>query len=125
MSALAMVLAAGMAIGDGTEKVSVETEQRLDLRGEWEGMGVEGWEEAFIRLKEGVLTLEMGGKKGTYQVRFADDGHGKFRMSMTDMPPRMPGRYEMGEGSVVLTFWVGAKRDRKVVIALKRVKPSK
>src|SRR5262249_54447851 len=37
-SALVMVLMAAMAVpGNGPEKVSGEVEQRLDLRGEWEG----------------------------------------------------------------------------------------
>jgi hypothetical protein len=124
-SALARILAAGMVIGDGPEKVSREVERGLDLRGEWEGMGVNGWEEATVRLKGDVLTLGIGGQKGTYHIQFADDGHGKFRMSMTDMPPQIQGRYEMGEGSVVLTFWVGLKRDKEVVITLERINPRK
>jgi hypothetical protein len=37
MTALAMVLAAGMVLGDGPEKVSAEMERGLDLSGEWEG----------------------------------------------------------------------------------------
>jgi hypothetical protein len=37
-SALAMVLTAAMVVpGNGPEMVSAEMEQRLDLRGEWEG----------------------------------------------------------------------------------------
>jgi hypothetical protein len=35
--ALAMILAAGMTVGNGPEKVSGEVKQKLDLRGEWEG----------------------------------------------------------------------------------------
>jgi hypothetical protein len=38
MSALAMILVAAMGLpGDGSEKVSGEMEQGLDLRGTWEG----------------------------------------------------------------------------------------
>jgi hypothetical protein len=125
MSALAMVLAAGMAIGDGSEKVSGEVERRLDLSGEWEGVGVKGWVGATVRLKGEIVTLGFGWQKAKFRIRFEDDGHGKFRMNMTDVPPQIPGRYELGEGSVVLTFWVGENQDKEVSLELKRVRPAK
>jgi hypothetical protein len=37
MSAFVMVLAAGMAVGSGSDAVSAEAEQPLDLRGRWKG----------------------------------------------------------------------------------------
>jgi hypothetical protein len=63
---LAMILAAGMAVGNGPEKISGETEQRLDLRGEWEGFW---WEDS-----DSVGLAEWS--EGTIVGRF---GHGHFR----------------------------------------------
>jgi hypothetical protein len=37
MSALVVVLAAGMAVGNGPQQASSEVEQRLDLSGQWQG----------------------------------------------------------------------------------------
>jgi hypothetical protein len=37
MSTLVMALAAGLTLGSSPEPVSMEFEQRLDMRGEWEG----------------------------------------------------------------------------------------
>jgi hypothetical protein len=125
MSVLAMILVAGMAVGDGPERVSGEVERGLDLSGEWEGTFREkGKEAARAWLKRGVLIVEVK-RRATIPVQFADDGHGMFRMRMRGKPPWSPGDYEMGDGSVVLTFRAGPIRDNEIVIALKRVKPAK
>ena len=127
MSALAMVLAAGVVMGDGSGKVSGEIERGLNLSGEWEGTyGAKGCEAVQVRLKGGVLTVERGNKRGPpIPIQFTDEGHGKFRFTLGGRPTWTPGRYTVGEGSVVLTFWAGPKRDQQVVFALSRVKPAK
>jgi hypothetical protein len=47
MSAFVLVLAAGMALRSGPEAVSIEAEDWLDLRGEWEGPS--GWARRLVR----------------------------------------------------------------------------
>jgi hypothetical protein len=67
MSALALVLAAGMVLGDGPGRTSGEVEQGLDLRGRWEGTYIAGIGQGGLMSREGIfglddLTDEGGGK---------------------------------------------------------------
>jgi hypothetical protein len=108
-SALAMILAAGMAVpGIGPEKVSGEVEQALDLRGEWEG----NW-----RLADGPLyyaTIDgqfifgavAPGEGGIlFRVSsFIDEGKGRFRIQPKDDDRRWLGIYEQGDDHVRMCF---------------------
>jgi hypothetical protein len=60
MLALAIALVAGMPVGNGPERVSTQTEQRLCLDGEWDGI----WEE-----------LYDDGRKMTAKMRFKNGSH--------------------------------------------------
>lgn len=88
MSALAMILAAGMAVGDVLEERSGEVEeQRLDLRGEWEGTfrNYHGVRSRF-RLSNGELVVvndQMQEVMGV-GVSFVDEGKGKVRWRVDD-----------------------------------------
>jgi hypothetical protein len=87
MTTLVLVLAAGMALGDGPEKVSGEMEvaQRLDLSGEWKGT----WKESNGRvwdawLRNGTLSgtqvKAMGRIVGIVcKWEGFDEGRGKVR----------------------------------------------
>jgi hypothetical protein len=69
-SALAIILAAGMAVGNGPEKVSGEREQWLDLRGEWEGTLMHGIGQGSILIREGIWCLN----------NMTDEGRGELRV---------------------------------------------
>ena len=82
MSALAMILMAGIAVGDGPKKDRGEVEQRLDLSGEWKGTWVDDagnvWE------TEQQKRMLAGHFKGTLMwlqlSEIVDEGKGKFHM---------------------------------------------
>lgn len=80
MSALAMILAAGMVLSDGPERVSGEMEQGLDLRGEWEGALSDntGITKTTVRRTSLVLHLDRGLTSLSWEVE--DEGQGKLRM---------------------------------------------
>jgi uncharacterized protein (TIGR03067 family) len=141
-SALAMALMAAMAVpGNGPEKVSEEVEQRLDLRGEWEGVFVDrdGKEQhgklggAFFQTENAWVLL------GTIK----DEGNGKFRFSVPDCPAWFdePGIYRQDGGRLTLCWhnpsiwhkeWGSKPRpsrfkwgDDQCLLILHRVKPGK
>jgi hypothetical protein len=80
MSALAMILAAGMAVGNGPEKVSGEMEERLNLSGEWEGELYHACGTSFtVSYQGGTLIATNGEQVETMHVQFIDEGNGKLR----------------------------------------------
>jgi hypothetical protein len=85
-SALAMILAAGIAIpGDGPGKVSGEVEQELDLRGEWEGT-LRNYHGVRSRFRFGngevvVINDQMQEVMGA-RLSFTDEGKGKVRLRL-------------------------------------------
>lgn len=81
MSALAMILTATMAVvGNGPEKVSDEVEQRLDLKGEWEGTWNTHLGKRFlIRLTPTEFHLDNGETTGVLRYPMSDEGNGKLR----------------------------------------------
>ncbi len=118
MSSLAMVLAAGMALGSGPEKVSVEVERRLDLRGNWEGIGWLG--EGVGRLgklgprvamvrhdsqgKPGLLLQVEVGSVLAFKGPIIDEGEGRFRMN------NLLGIYRVDDDCLVICFAFSGRR---------------
>jgi len=88
MSALAMIVTAAMAVpGDGSEKVSAEMEQGLDLSGEWEGTF---WDsEAKNKkmwtaiLSDEWLVVEQGIDTRRMLWQMTDEGGGKVRVKLS------------------------------------------
>jgi hypothetical protein len=134
-SALAMVLMAAMAVpGNGPEKVLGEVEQRLDLRGQWEGMvsHIEG-KLLTARLGDGIL-FELDGSTlawGFDGWEFSDEGAGRFRLLLSGMGYQ--GIYKWEGNRVTLSYrpnGIGRTTsfragDGQHLIILHRVKPRK
>src|SRR5262245_46202881 len=131
-SALAMVLMAAMVVpGNGAEKVSWEMEQGLDLSGEWEGTfgskGGQAWTWN-ARLSSGILKCwdQQNRQRGQGQVRFVDKGGGKVSVGFGDKPLFFHhGTYKQESDLIVISYPVGPKKDRQIIITLRRVKPGK
>jgi hypothetical protein len=89
-SALAMILAAAMAVpGRGPEKVSGETEQRLDLSGVWVGEWKDGGAHADtplrVRLRKGVITAKGKNWEHPDKIKITkviDEGNGNVRFTL-------------------------------------------
>jgi hypothetical protein len=88
MSALAIILAAGMAIGDGPGKASEQVERRLDLSGEWEGEwkggGIDN-DPYRVRLRKGVMVVKGDNWDRPDKIKFSkviDEGNGKVRFTL-------------------------------------------
>lgn len=82
-STLAMILATGMTVpGIGPEKVSGEIEQRLDLRGKWEGYHfLLGGEFCRVKLQGEELRVELSdGRYVTHEIEFTDKGRGSVHI---------------------------------------------
>jgi hypothetical protein len=135
MSAFAVVLVAGMAVGSGPEKVSVGVEQRLDLRGRWEGV----WLDEAGR--EWEATSENGAVFGDTLafVRFirardvADEGAGRVRVFYPRVGSPALGIYQV-RGDCFLICFREARLGRPTafrggdgqnLITLRRVRPGK
>jgi hypothetical protein len=88
MSAFVLVLAAGMVVGSGPEKVSAEVEQGLDLtRGKWEGF----WLDARGRTRTVVLRpwrpdRVLVGCGPAYPFACRDEGRGAIRGNFCGEP---------------------------------------
>jgi hypothetical protein len=126
-----MVLMVAMAVpGNGPERVSGETEQGLDLRGEWEGVLV--W---LGRARPVVLSGETlwWRRKGSVELWsidcMIDEGGGKFRFKWVAYPTH--GIYERRPDTILMcygsmsegrpsAFEVGKNRE---LLILHRVKP--
>jgi hypothetical protein len=84
MSALVIALVAGMAVGDGPERVSTETEQGLCLDGWWKGTWQQLSDSGEIVISE--VTFKNGfsigpdGEVDTYWV-WKDQGNGRCTLS--------------------------------------------
>jgi hypothetical protein len=130
MSTLVLVMAAGMVLGDGPQRVSGEVEQGLDLRGEWEGTWY--WPCGLndpMQLSRGTMTLASGGRGSTSVI--ADEGGGRCRFSIIHR--LMLGIYEQDPDRVIICFREGGE-ERPVsfertaeqhLLILHRVKPGK
>jgi hypothetical protein len=84
MSALAMVLAAGLAVGDGPERVSGEVARGLDLHGEWEGTIRHsfGEDHPVVLDKDRVLTEDDGLLSLGFFLEISDEGKGKVQIRL-------------------------------------------
>jgi hypothetical protein len=135
MSALAMVLAAGMAIVHGPEKVSAEVGQ--DLSGEWRGTlrrcnGRERTVTAFF--EDDKLSITMHHENGTTRTAtyiVINEGKGHLRLS-SKVSTRL-GIYQQERESLTIcyrkakygrptTFRPG---DRQMLVTLRRIEPRK
>jgi hypothetical protein len=84
MTALAMILAAGMAVGSGPEKVSGEVEQGLDLRGEWEGTSpCPPKSDCVVRFVKNKLNIYDPSTKCSIGFTVIDEGGGRLRLPLT------------------------------------------
>ncbi len=138
MSALAMVLAAGMAVqGIGPDKVSGEVEPPLDLSGEWKGIWE--WEDggrAEIELdSEGrlvILDQGMPTRKLPFKRYIHDEGRGKLWLSQGKLRKELGIYKQEGDRVVIsirgycqgrpLSFSLDDSTER---FTLHRVKPAK
>jgi hypothetical protein len=142
MSTLVMLLAAGMAIpGNGPEKVSAEMEERLDLRGVWEGVYQRKGKSAPVRLLPAQeLDRELGplvqiscarGCVETFNLgTVTDEGNGRLKFHNGRF---LLGIYKWDENLLFIccrdtdesrpTSVHG--RDDQVLLILHRVKPGK
>jgi hypothetical protein len=128
MSALAMILAAGMVMGGGPEKHSGEIaeSQRLDLRGEWEGTFLDGPDSGNARLADGYLELwDESGAIELAQIQFIDEGRGKLRLTKGGDPVPLPGSYKQENDRIIICFREDPKEDQQVILILRRVKLAK
>jgi hypothetical protein len=128
-SALAMILAAGMAIGTGPEMVSGEVVRGLDLRGEWEGTIRHsfGGDRPVVLDKDGVLTEDDGLISLGFFLEVSDEGKGKVQI-------RLGGSARVGiykhEGEDVVICFCRVDRptefragNGRSLLILRRVKP--
>jgi hypothetical protein len=139
MSAFAMVLAAGMAVGSGPEAVSSGVEQGLDLRGKWEGHLRSAWGKTLTARLEaqgagcgGTLFLKAHGREeeGFRLDRVTDEGGGRLRL---EREIALLGIYKWQGDQLVICFRMErAGRptsfqagDGKDLLILHRVKPGK
>src|SRR5690348_5162621 len=79
MSTLVLVMAAGMVLGDGPERVSAEVEERLNLEGQWEGLWVDekiGEYEMIFRGSQSPMTLIA--RSYHFSPLVIDEGAGKL-----------------------------------------------
>jgi hypothetical protein len=80
MSAFVMVLAAGMAVGNGPEKVSGEVEPGLDLHGKWAGsIGIEPGFTPPASYEDGRLTVIRPDGPHSATLKLIDQGEGKCK----------------------------------------------
>jgi hypothetical protein len=129
MSAFVMILATGMAVGNGSEAVSAEAELALDLRGGWKGTLVCKGKEMDAFWSDGVLSglAPLPWRSG---VRFAKEGEGKVQVSIGEVPG--PGIYKWEGDRLILSYELGGRRpvsflscDDQRLLILHRVKPGK
>jgi hypothetical protein len=87
MSAFAVVLVAGMAVGSGPAKLSLEAEQWLDLSGRWEGIWEDATGASFLIMSCG---RELGGRPRLGPASILDTasvvncGAGRFTAAVSD-----------------------------------------
>lgn len=135
MSTLAIILAVGMVIGSGPEKVTGEMEENLHLQGDWvgESWGDDGvvWQ---VKLRDGDLCFSSGKEVASpLPVAFiVDEGHGRFRVDWP-LPGDSLGIYKQEGDHLVMccrdghqgrptSFRLGSGQ---LLLILNRVKPRK
>ena len=118
MDAFVMVVAGGLTIGIGSEKVSWEMEHGLDLRGEWGGTYRVDEMPPFNAHPVGPVLTVFSNARDERLSPIVDDGGGKFHVG------RRLGIYKWEGDHVVLTFWQGSNRNWRV-LTLHRVPPRK
>jgi hypothetical protein len=139
MSAFVMVLAAGMAVGSGSDAVSAEAEQPLDLRGRWKGaFYFEGKHSMDATLENGILWLwYLGAPDGVMKsFRATDEGLGKVRLQINRARDGSWLGIHKREGETVTICYFFPGRGRpasfcpgaeplQLLLILHRVKPGK
>ncbi len=133
MTALAMILAVGMVVGDGLGKVSGEIEERLDFSGEWEGKLLHACGTSFtVSYQGGTLIATDGVRVETMHVQFIDERNGKLRGIELGKRDGL-GIYKWEKRSLILCFGLSGKPrpssfqqdDEHSLLILRRVKPAK
>jgi hypothetical protein len=124
-----MVFMAGLALGsDGTERVSAETEQRLAISGNWEGV-LKSWTGG--KLKTWKLELGPDWMKVARKLtcRWIDEGQGKCRVILDGEHDRY-GIYKREAGQLVICYAYSGDRPtsfhanpRQPLLILKPVHP--
>ena len=128
MSALAMILMAGMAAGDMPGKAMGEAEERLDLCGEWTGTL-----EFSGNVYQALLTrtqLRIWNRKGRarFDHPFTDESNGNLHLTET---PDDLGIYQQVGDSLTICFRKGMRPTTysasagHYLLTLHRVKPRK
>jgi hypothetical protein len=134
-SALAMILTTAMTVpGNGPEMVSGEMEQRLDLRGEWEGSLDSG---AALIYKANLRENRLVGRRGIGSIQFPrflveEDGKGTIRATLGSGRV-VKGIYRWEGDRVLICFrWSDSLRPTSFradnlqwLLILHRVKPRK
>jgi hypothetical protein len=131
MNALVLLLA-GMAVGNGPEGISAETEQGLDLRGEWEGTYQDKAKRALhAHLSDAKLRLWNENISVEIQFPIVDEGGGKFRYNRAART--MLGIYKQERDCVTFCFRLAFQTrpasfspgNGQCLLILHRVKPGK
>jgi hypothetical protein len=105
MSALVMALVAGMAVGNGPERVSTGTEQRLCLDGEWAGT-LQGWpfstqgEVRDVSINSNSIWVSTRFEKCSAVCKWVDLGKGKVLVNMSGYI--LQGTYNREAGRLVI-----------------------
>jgi hypothetical protein len=103
MAALVMVLMAGMAVpASGTEGVSAELKQNLDLSGEWEGTGQTRKWKLKVTCGDGVLRARPRCAGVEIPCVITDTGNGLVRMEHDG--PVYQGTYIADGGRIIFCF---------------------
>jgi len=113
MSALMMVLLAGLTVGDGgREQSSQQTKDTFLGRGHWKGT-VKGWPghdlpEWDVVIKPDKLQLLKGGGNVAVDAtwRWVDEGRGKCRLSILEHDTHFLGIYKREMGNLIICLRV-------------------
>jgi uncharacterized protein (TIGR03067 family) len=133
-SALAMIVTAAMVVpGDMPEKVSGEMEERLDLRGEWEGRWWPNKDASLeVTLRDGSIQLSDKSRPSLPVVfKIIDEAEGVLHVQYD--ASRHHGIYKWDNDRLVLCLREANKgrptsfqaRDGQQLFILHRVKPRK
>jgi hypothetical protein len=140
MSALLMTLVAGLAVGNGPERISSESAERLGLGGVWD-VTVEGWQEDDDKSEE-TVTFAVKRKWGrevavTANTDYAwiDEGDGRVSVrSLTTGQTIYLGIYKRQAGRLIICLMKYPKKGRptafragggQVLATFQRPKPPK
>jgi hypothetical protein len=139
MSAFVLVLAAGLAVGNGPEKVSVAAYEGLDLSGAWEGWLAFTSHRIRVELRDGDLKYQGNPAVFLYGEDCVDEGAGRLRFrlrpSRWGRETRHLGIYKQDRERITICFAPdgGDRPDSFLLqespvhflITLRRVKPGK